>query len=326
MENFTSRFHLRNNSLADRSNEKPRFHFSYIVLCTLMEIPNILMILALVQTKRSKKITEKLFVILCIADIISLLFYFIIQVFPAMPPEPSHSVYMSAIRLTIMTIGNISQVFDTMVFLLITVLRYRSLVKPLAPLKTSFVYKLILAAGMISVLLPGTRVLSHMYGFKKRFFTALGGVFHFIVIILIVVINLMSFWNLRKTDEGLGIRLDSLRDHNHVNSLSERTLQIPRAARFQSNPRRSEERKSKQKKIQSVNTLLLITLFYVVCLLPKSIQVIFDKPSIHSLLSKVFGILVVANTTLNSITYMVRSKGIRRYYLQLLRKIKRKLF
>uniref|UniRef100_A0A7M5WR46 G-protein coupled receptors family 1 profile domain-containing protein n=1 Tax=Clytia hemisphaerica TaxID=252671 RepID=A0A7M5WR46_9CNID len=78
-----------------------------------------------------------------------------------------------------------------------------------------------------------------------------------------------------------------------------------------------KEEKSRKRKLKSVNTLLIITFFYVLCYLPHTVRMVFRTPSQFSSAATVFGLMTLVNSSFNSIIYIARTKNISTFYRRL---------
>ena len=267
--------------------------FYVIVLLTVIGIiPNVLMIIALVKTKRISKTSGRLFVVLCVADISCLALYtlagsvmFFLKV--------DHSFYWLQMVITIL--ATFSQIFGIELFLLITILRCRSLLKPLSPKPTGFIWRFLVIASIVSISCP--TVFHLMLYFDPSnieilvYVELFAGLCQLIVIFLIVAFNFASYYHLS--------RLGSQR--NTSSQQNSDSIYI-------------EEEKSRKRKLKSVNTLLIITFFYVLCYLPSTIRMVFKITSQFSLPALLFGIMMLGNSSFNSIIYIVRTKNMRTFY------------
>ena len=146
-----------------------------------------------------------------------------------------------------------------------------------------------------------------------------------IFIFLMLVANSISYMALRGTgfrQRGTSTELKTSKDpkttqsSNPGDSSNSQSKLSDIDERFEN----FEDTKSRRNKVKSVNTLFLITLLYVVCILPRSILMIANYP-ISSIWSAVWGNTFLANTSLNSIVYILRTKKIRKFYCDFARKL-----
>ena len=275
----------------------------YIILFTLFVTPNILMILALFKTSdRHMKISQKLFIGLCTCDIAMLTCYFLTRF--ATNRKKSK---LTIAGLTILLIGNYFQFLAVQIFLLITILRYWSIVKPLSrKIRPKVIFKMTLGSFVTSLYYPvGYLVvfefqLIHVSGLN---FERVAGSIFMIFVLPIAVINCLSYFHLRRKSA----------ERSRTEALGSNTSAVI-----------IEEEKSRQRKLRSVNTLCIITFFYVVCCFPNTIRMMCGlvthmgdhKVSIVVILA----IMYLSNSSINSIVYIVRTKNIRLFYDRLILK------
>ena len=225
-----------------------------------------------------------------------------------------HSFYW--LYMVLMIMANFSQIFGVELFLLITILRCWSILKPLSPKSTGFMWKFLVIAAIVSISYP--TVFHMLLYFDKHnmevfvYFELIAGVCEFIVIFLIVAFNLVSYFHLIKLENG---RKEKKKQISEISS----TRCYHRQTDY--NNIYIEEEKSRKRKLRSVNTLLLITFFYVLCCLPHTIRMVFRTPSNNGLIGLLFGLILLANSSFNSIIYISRTKDIRTFYGRLFVKV-----
>lgn len=276
----------------------------YTTIFTLFNIPNILMIFALFKTsKRHMKISQKLFIGLCISDIATLTCYFMTKF---ATKKEDNKMTVSVTGLTLLLAGNYFQFLAVQIFLLITILRYWSIVRPLSPIITSeFVLKVAVASILTSLCYPVAYLLVIEYQlvvFSNLNFERVAGSVFMILVLPIAFINSISYFHLRR-NSNKGLNREDLGSNTSAVKI--------------------EEEKSRQQKLRSVNTLCIITLLYAICCFPNTIRMMsgfvvymgdLEKFSIAVILE----ILYLANSSLNSIVYIVRTKNIRLFYYRLI--------
>ena len=244
------------------------------------------MIVALFKTNKHFKTSQKLFVGLTICDILCLICYFVTRVLMR---------YLSrsnGVVLFFMLTGTYSQFFAVQVFLLITILRCCSIINPFHQIKTTWIIKTLVVSALVSCWYPIVYLLVFHYKLIRpvsRFFELAAACFLLLFILPIIVVNVISFVYLRY----YGNSSSSTETGNSSTPV----------------PRNEAEEKSRQKKLKSVNTLLLITFSYVVCCLPQTFRMIVFGSNII-----ILPWLYLASTSMNSAIYIVRTSKIRQFY------------
>ena len=168
--------------------------YAFALVLTITIISNLIMAIALVKT--NKKTSGKLFIALCVCDVLFLTFYVILGV--------KGLKRNNWLMIAILNLGNFFQILGVQLFWLITILRYRSLVKPFSPLGSRFIWSFIFASCLVSFSYPALFDVMLVMEILELFnyFEAIAGSFQFLSFMIIVTINMLSYCHQRKLGQG----------------------------------------------------------------------------------------------------------------------------
>ena len=123
------------------------------------------------------------------------------------------------------------------------------------------------------------------------------------ILIFIVTINTLSYVRLRK-----------------INKRKKRKTRSQTTTNNNSQKFDNEMVKSDKRKLEAVKTLIIMTFFYVACSLPIIIHMIFrasDKED-QQMIPEFSNAVWISNSGINGVIYLLRTKELRRYYIELL--------
>ena len=168
--------------------------YAFALVLTITIISNLIMAIALVKT--NKKTSGKLFIALCVCDVLFLTFYVILGV--------KGLKRNNWLMIAMLNLGNFFQILGVQLFWLITILRYRSLVKPFSPLGSKFIWSFIFASCLVSISYPALFDVLLVLEIMELFgiLEVISGSFQFLSFMIIVTINMLSYCHQRKLGQG----------------------------------------------------------------------------------------------------------------------------
>jgi len=282
------------------SNQMKHFiSITAIIVIAFSVISNILLIYCLYKDRRPLSITKKLFIYLSIVDLLTALVMETGKVYVVYAPEDTPCQFPNLVH----GFGNFLNTYSIIIFGTISVLRCISIKKPLLRIKNRIVYIILLMAAVISISIGGTignpsvfhLVDDHILKWLR--IVASSGILF--VVIIVFIMNVMSYAALGKQFNG-GTVVSS---GSSTNPCQAQLLEI-----FPT-----------QRKRRAAKTFILITFSYLFCYLPYVTFMYLggrNKGSITERLVLLHTLhsLMLTNSGLNSIIYMLRMKEIGRYF------------
>ena len=252
-----------------------------------MTLPNVLVIAALLKNTKNRKVTGRLFLAICVLDALCLFMYYLTAVI-----SPTQGNMMLHISILV-GMGSYFQSCGTMIFSLLSILRHMSFRKPFWRIKTSMLHRLLVFVVIFNLIFPVAFILMTHYsaindGF--RILEIVSGLVYILIILFIFYLNITSYLIVK-------------RDQTNTSDDDK------------------ERQKLQLKKLKGINTLLLITIFYVICCVPNTIRLIVGRPHSYSLLGQILGLLWLANNAMNSSLYLFRTSHIRKFYINIVKKV-----
>jgi len=315
-----------------------------VLVSTYVVISNLMLIYGLLRvSKGDHSISKKLFIYLSVVDLLSTISTLLPLVFM------TYNLPCMSIRMTYSAAATL-EFLDLMVLDTICTLRYVSLKKPLQPISNELVYKVLgveFALFFVCLVAMIIRTALTESGEFVLYTQTVGAVALATLVLYAVVINLLAKYELGKIAEkkhskkcciSLTSKGKEMNNDTDKIKYSCKLKPLKRCSSTQAVPDQLEngsdqtkfcsscqnihlERAQKQKR-EAHKTLVIITIFYIICSLPVSVTLFvmvickkskdFSYSQLYILLSTIWNL----NAGINSTIYIVRSKELRQYFIR----------